>query len=107
MSEEHRKLHDDEGEGEGCPACGAPAGMPHDHGCPMDPPEGVDPDSEWDSRGDMAESYEFDKFMDTICEREDKLKERKTDVSQDTPARVYQKRYKEYHNNRIVYRRGQ
>lgn len=52
------------------------------------------------------EENEFDKFMDSICEGEKKIAERKEDVLEDTPARLYQKRYREYYNNRIVYRRA-
>lgn len=49
---------------------------------------------------------EFDKFMDVICENETKKVARAVDVETDTPARVYNKRYREHHNNRIIYRRG-
>ncbi len=55
----------------------------------------------------MAEQeFTFDKFMEKIIEIEDKTKERKVDVTIDTPARIYQKRYREDHNYHIVYRKG-
>lgn len=54
---------------------------------------------------DQDDVTQFDKFLDKIVAEESKKKERNVDVSDDTPARLYQKRYREYHNNRIVYRR--
>ena len=52
------------------------------------------------------EVNEFDKFMDEICEGEAKKVARAVDVEVDTPARLYNKRYREHAHNRIVYRRG-
>lgn len=45
-------------EDDACPECGAPPGEECDPRCPMaDEPEGVDPDTAWDTRGDKFESH--------------------------------------------------
>jgi hypothetical protein len=53
---------------------------------------------------DENDNY-FDKFIDKIVKEEANKKIRSETDLEDTPARVYQKRYREHHNNRIVYRR--
>lgn len=47
---------------------------------------------------------EFDKFMDKIVSEEAKKQIRAEDDNVDTPARVYNKKYRELPQNRIVYR---
>ena len=54
----------------------------------------------------MEEDFEFDKFMDSILNEEAKKQARTETDAQDTPARVYIKRYRELPQNRIVYRNG-
>jgi hypothetical protein len=51
------------------------------------------------------EEFEFDKFMQSILSEEAKKQARSEDELEDTPARVYNKRYRELPQNRIVYRR--
>lgn len=46
----------------------------------------------------------FDKFMENICEDEDKLKA--VEVVEDTPGMRYAKRYRENHLNRTMWKRG-
>lgn len=44
---------------EACEECGAPEDMPCDPQCPnADQQTGVDPDSDWDSRGDFTEAHD-------------------------------------------------
>ena len=54
----------------------------------------------------LEECTEFDKFLDAIVEGEAKKLTRETKAAPDAPSRVYQKRYMEYPNNRIVYGRS-
>lgn len=49
------------------------------------------------------ESFEFDKFMDSTLIKEQVAK--KVDETQDTPQRVYNKKYRELASNRTRYRR--
>lgn len=55
---------------------------------------------------DRDDETQFDKFLDEIVAEEAKKQVRTADVSEDTPSRLYQKRYREYHNNRIFFRRS-
>jgi|MDTB01.2.fsa_nt_gb hypothetical protein len=54
------------------------------------------------------ESFQFEKFMEDIVDREDQAKERSAEYAKkhaDTPQRIYNKLYRERWQNRIKWGR--
>lgn len=80
-----------------CEACGAPAGMRHDAGCPANEELGPDPDR-------FREGAGFDKFMDRIVIEENRKK--KVDGEENNPQRQIARKYQDRPNNRTVIRGG-